>query len=341
MINFRFHLVSLVAVFLALALGVVVGSTVIDRAIVDGLEAQIDRVERNADEQRRENAELRQEVEALRVYAEQVAPSAIDGSLTEVPVAVFGIRGIDEDTTRSAVAMMRQAGGMAPAIFWLEPSLGLVDAADRAAFRDALGVDGGSPDELRAAAFTALAQRVAAGQAGVTTTTPEEASAAAGEPTDATEPTQPADGAGALDTERTLAALVEGGFISVDRAGAPEFDLTAFPGAGARAVVVSGPGAQLAADSVFLPLVDALAEASLLTLAAEVPASGPEGEDAAVVGLVRGGDLGNRVSTVDGIDSVTGRVAVVLALEELGRGEYGHYGLGPGASRQLPEPPAA
>lgn len=57
------------------------------------------------------------------------------------------------------------------------------------------------------------------------------------------------------------------------------------------------------------------------------------------MGLVRGGDLRDQVSTVDGIDSVIGRVAVVLALEELGRGEHGHYGLGPGASRRLPEPP--
>ena len=31
MINFRFHVVSIVAVFLALALGVVMGSTVVDR----------------------------------------------------------------------------------------------------------------------------------------------------------------------------------------------------------------------------------------------------------------------------------------------------------------------
>ena len=36
MINFRFHLVSLIAVFLALALGVVMGATVIDRATSTG-----------------------------------------------------------------------------------------------------------------------------------------------------------------------------------------------------------------------------------------------------------------------------------------------------------------
>ena len=38
MINFRFHVVSLIAIFLALALGVVIGAGVIDRGVVDTLE---------------------------------------------------------------------------------------------------------------------------------------------------------------------------------------------------------------------------------------------------------------------------------------------------------------
>ena len=57
MINFRFHIVSLIAVFLALALGVVMGSTVIDRAIVDGLHDRIDR--RRAERGRRSGPRTR------------------------------------------------------------------------------------------------------------------------------------------------------------------------------------------------------------------------------------------------------------------------------------------
>ena len=65
MINFRFHLVSLVAVFLALALGVVMGSTVIDRAIVDRLSSQIDSVKKRADAERADNRALRDQVKGL------------------------------------------------------------------------------------------------------------------------------------------------------------------------------------------------------------------------------------------------------------------------------------
>ncbi len=42
MINFRFHVVSLIAIFLALALGVVIGAGVIDRGVVDALDSRLD-----------------------------------------------------------------------------------------------------------------------------------------------------------------------------------------------------------------------------------------------------------------------------------------------------------
>ena len=44
MISFRFHVVSITAVFLAIAIGVVVGSTYVDRAIVDNLQHRIETV---------------------------------------------------------------------------------------------------------------------------------------------------------------------------------------------------------------------------------------------------------------------------------------------------------
>ena len=49
MINFRFHVVSLIAIFLALALGVVIGAGVIDRGVVDTLNSRLDRVEAKSD----------------------------------------------------------------------------------------------------------------------------------------------------------------------------------------------------------------------------------------------------------------------------------------------------
>ena len=74
MINFRFHLVSLIAVFLALGLGILVGSTVVDQGIVNRLDAEISSVRkensaREADEQgrsRSENTQLQQFIDDVR-----------------------------------------------------------------------------------------------------------------------------------------------------------------------------------------------------------------------------------------------------------------------------------
>lgn len=325
MINFRFHLVSLIAVFLALALGVVVGSTVIDRAIVDGLEAQIDRVERNAEDQRRENGELRRDIEEVRTLSEQMAPFAIDLTLDGVPVAVFATRGINEDVARGALEAIREAGALAPAIVWLEPVWAVNEAAQREGLRDLLGAPRASADDARELALQELVNRVAAG---------ESAPPPAGVPAAGESP--PAD---------VLSGLAERGFVTVDRAGGPEFDLATYPGGGARVTVVTGRDSEVQAEPVVQGLVQALADASLLTLAVDVSRERTEPETDGdspplAVELIRAdGDLSGRISTVDGADTLAGRVAVVLALDQLGRGEHGHYGRT--GARALPEPSRA
>ena len=45
MVNLRYHVVSLVAVFLALGIGIVMGATVIDRVTVDALNNRVHDVE--------------------------------------------------------------------------------------------------------------------------------------------------------------------------------------------------------------------------------------------------------------------------------------------------------
>jgi hypothetical protein len=55
------------------------------------------------------------------------------------------------------------------------------------------------------------------------------------------------------------------------------------------------------------------------------------------VGLLRNDSaLGAHVSTVDDLDSPMGQAAAVLALDDLGIGRTGHFGVGPGAQRLLP-----
>src|SRR5688572_17579532 len=156
MINFRFHIVSLIAVFLALAIGVVMGATVIDQAIVDGLNARINDVEREANAQRADNNELRTEVERLEDYIDRTDEYAVTGQLEDVPVAVVALRGVDADEVNAAVELARTAGASAPGVLWLEEKWLLPDGETRGQLADLLGEADDDRDTLRETGAIAL-----------------------------------------------------------------------------------------------------------------------------------------------------------------------------------------
>jgi hypothetical protein len=120
---------------------------------------------------------------------------------------------------------------------------------------------------------------------------------------------------------------------------------------GTRVVVVSSSRAEAADGEVALGLARALVTGPLPglpdppvpVLAAEPSADGEDGEDgddpeASFVRALREEDAGDRLSTVDNLDDFAGRLAAVVALQDLGEGRRGHYGDGPGAQRLVPSP---
>jgi hypothetical protein len=334
MINFRFHLVSLVAVFLALALGVVMGSTVIDRAIVDRLSSQIESVRRRSDARRAENEQLRAEQERLRGFIDQVVPQAIGQRLQGVPVAMVAMRGVDGDTVRAAAETLRSAGASVPGVAWIEPLLAAPDQGAEAKLGQAVGVALGPesdppPDAppgtgpvtatapvVVGAALDALGHRLAAGVPAAAATSGKSA---------------PAD---------LLLALSTAGFLAFDTLGGPAVNLATWPARASRLLVIDGSQAKTEASLATLPLVRSASTAGAAVTLAEVfrPTSTVKSRGGVVRG-VRETELGSRVATVDDLEETRGRVALALAVEELGHGRAGHYGEGPGATRQVPEPP--
>jgi hypothetical protein len=316
MINFRFHLVSLVAVFLALALGVVMGSTVIDRAIVDRLSSQIESVRRRSDARRAENEQLKAEREQLRGFIEQVVPVAIGQRLQGVPVAVVAMRGVDGETVRAAAETLRAAGASVPGVAWIEPLLAAADPDTAAKLAQAVGAPTGPGPAMAEVAVDALGHRLATGAAAAGPTTPG----------------RPAPG-------DLLVALVAAGFLAFDTLGGPQVNLAAWPGPASRLLVIDGTQAKTEASTATLPLVRSASAAGAAVALAEV--FRPTGTVKTRGGVVRGvrdaPELASRVATVDDLEETRGRLALALAVEELGLGRAGHYGEGPGASRQLPE----
>lgn len=97
MVDFRYHLVSLVSVFLALALGIILGAGPLQNSIGDTLSGQVDTLRTSRDEARAELAETQEVLEgsesALTIAGEQLLP----GTLTGRNIAIVVLPGASAD----------------------------------------------------------------------------------------------------------------------------------------------------------------------------------------------------------------------------------------------------
>jgi hypothetical protein len=327
-VNLRYHIVSIVAVFLALGIGILMGSTVVDRATVDFLRGRLDGLERARDTARGNAAEIGAERDQLRDLQEQFAVEGraqlVRGHLTDVPVLLVGARGMAREPVEELTGALQEAGARLQGTLWLTGKLGLDQAGDRAAVGQALAAVGrpvteGTADALQRAVVEQLAQELAA----VTAGTP---------------------GASAP----LWAALQDGGLVERDDApeGGPPVPDGQLALPGSRVVVLAGPGAAVPNDRLAVPLASALARARPAAVLAAQAGDPPEAEQEepvapVFVAALRGDDeVKAALASVDNLDSLYGQLAVVLALEDLAAGRtVGHYGVGPGAQRLLPAAP--
>jgi hypothetical protein len=321
MISFRFHVVSITAVFLAIAIGVVVGTTYVDGAVVDGLRNRINSVEDNLDTRREENEQLEDELEDARGYIEATADFAVTDRLTDVPVLLVAVRGVDESVVERTVALARRAGATVPGVAWIETGWSLEDEDARTALAEIVDGDpDDDPEDLWAAAWEAAVEELAAADA-------DPLDGTSGAPT-GTEP-----------TSTVLAALTEGGFLNVDAFGDSTSALTDLAGEGPRVLVLTGPRAQAELAPVVPVLVAAVVDGDLPTVVADVHVEAPEapgrGED---LREVLPEELRERLVLVDHADLLEGQVSAVLALAAVADAQLlgTQYGYGSGAASVLP-----
>ncbi|MGQ0830367.1 MAG: copper transporter [Microthrixaceae bacterium] len=339
MINLRYHIVSITAVFLALGIGLTLGSTFLDRVTVDTLKRQLETVQGRVDDSRARNGVLTDQVSALTerdvALSAELPERLLAGHLDAVPVLVIATRGSDEDLVRSTMQALAGAGARVTGTWWLTDRW-LLDDADHA---DQLAsllelTSTRDPDRLRRVAAIRLAELLNG--------------ASAAPPVDPTaQPVStPPDGEPAL-----VAALKAAGFLDYEAVAGSGERRALLPGASARYVVVSGAlpdsGPQLIAGSLLAEMV-AAGTAPVVAAQGEVDLKAQDGRPASTdarrttfVGALRDGELTRqRLSTVDDLDTAAGLAAVVLALEDLGGGRVGHYGSASSAARLLPAEPA-
>jgi hypothetical protein len=320
MINLRYHIVSLVAVFLALGLGIIMGSTVIDRVTVDALNNNLDDVRRSVGAIREENRKLGDQVKQGQDFAITTRDELLRGHLRNIPVMVVAISGVDRRPVDAVRQALTGAQATMEGTIWFTSKMRLNNDGDVRALATALDIPVGSPDAVRR---QALAKVAAARDTASTDTSPLGALQTAGFLTYEGPP---------ATTTTTGAQSTTGGQPATT--GTIPTSLTSLPLANTRYLVVSGAGAEVGDDVVAVPLVQAYGLASGRVVAAESGVDS-DGGRAVFVGLLRG-DAAGRLSTVDNLESPMGQAAAVLALEDLGVPRYGHYGVGPGAQRVVP-----
>lgn len=304
MIDFRYHLVSLVAVFMALAVGIALGAGPLKDPVDTALGNQ-------TEELRKEKEELRTQVrdlEAQLAFDEELAtisaPPVLDGTLAGRSVLLVSLPGSDQEQLALLKGAAETAGARVTGTVAVQDSY---TAPDQAVILGDLvarlgGGEGETPYERAAAALAAALV------------------------------TESEDAAGQAipSGQALLAALVEIGFLAVE--GTPEQRATlVLTLAGTTPEDNDVAEAQTAA---LLPLVAALDEGG----AGEVLGGpvGSAGERSLIAGVRDSDALSAAISTVDVVTTSSGRTVAVLALVDQGEGLSGQYGTGPGG-----ETPAA
>lgn len=307
MIDFRYHLVSIIAVFLALAVGIVVGTTALNGPVLDGLKTSVSSLTGDKRNLEGHVRDLRTQTTRDDEFVQLMEPVLLRGALAGQRVLLLSTpdapSGLRDDLQKAVVAGgATMAGDVRIRSGLLDPTAtATVDDVVAAVVPGALVLPNGSAADKAATELSAALVK----------------SGAAVSP--------------------AAAQRILGGFTGADLldVSGPVPD-----GSATLVLVVSGaapakPAAdQKDRDQALLALLRAF------DTRAGVLVAGPVGsaEAGGAVGALRASSLEGRVSSVDDADTPQGRVAAVLGLAEQAEGGAGSYGTGRGASATAPVP---
>jgi len=308
-VTLRYHLVSLVAVFLALALGIALGSTSVSQRLLSVVAGDRDNLTQQIDQLTAQRGDLEASQRAANSFAASVAPAVVSGQLDQRKVVLVLASDADPADRDAVRELISHAGGTITGELDLTDAI--VDPARADQIRDLTtrllpagaqlpsATDaGGLAGGLLGSVLLLRGQNGQNGQAA-----PDQAGAA-------------------------LAGLTEAGFIRPGPRPAP-----------AQLAVILTGGAQAGQDA-------AERAATLARLATELDHAGSgavlagrsgAADATGAVGVVRADtSTSSALSTVDDVQTSMGRVATVLALREQAQGRAGRYGDAANAQAAIP-----
>jgi Copper transport outer membrane protein, MctB len=301
-ISFRYHLVSIVAVFLALALGIVVGTTALNGPITKDLRRQKNDVSKQRDALATQVKALQGQVDDAGQFAATYGDQLVAGTLKDQNVIAVVLPGATSDMQDGIAREVNAAGGHISGQVTLTKTY--LDSSHGGAIvslvTTAHPIGWTAPETNDAAALGgSLLSYVLMGHGSQ------------------------------ADLTQVLAQLSELHMVETDGQ-----EITP-----SKTVVVIGHGTldpKEYASQAESALVSALAKAG-----GHVVVAGDEGAatGGGVVATVRSSNTQNAaVSTVDNADNPSGQVSSVLALAGSAKGQVGHYGTAKGADALYPAP---
>ena len=306
MINFRYHVVSLTAVFLALAIGLVVGTAALNGPVADSLRDQVSALSRDNSNFRAQANQYREELNRAQDFATEVAPALLNGKLTGRKLLLVGLPG-SQDYVDLVKSMLTVAGATVTAKVTVQDKF--FDPANNTELLD-LAMQGSQP--------TIPAEGLPVNSDGVETSSALLALALQ----------QRTSEVAADDLTAVLTAYTKQGYIAVDKGAVGGAEAT---------VIVSGlpPVDKDAAKKTqsAVTLATQFAKAKPL-----VVAGNGVGDGNLVSEIRRDPTLVRSISTVDNGSTAQGQVATALAVaERVVQGRVGQYGLSAGAVSLVPK----
>ena len=149
MIDFRYHLVSLISVFVALAVGIVLGAGPLNEPIARGLTQRVQQLQDDRDAKADQLRTAQVGITNRDTFITQMQPGVVADQLGGRSVVLVTLPGFDPDAVKPVTTAITEAGAKVTGRVdvqnaWVDPS----DASAREKAIQALAVGGGRPAGL-------------------------------------------------------------------------------------------------------------------------------------------------------------------------------------------------
>jgi hypothetical protein len=336
-IDFRYHLVSIVAVFLALAVGIVLGSTELRGAAFSALDRTSSALSAKLEAADNQNSALQQQVQGDHQFAQAAEPVLLKHLLDSKRVVIVTTPGAPSSVVNGIKTGLSDAGATVSGQVALSSkfadtsasNLSLLDQLTQQATPSGMTLTNGSPQQqaaqVLAAAMVSKASNSGSGNSKSGNNNGNSGNGNSGN----------GNGNSSIssqDAQTIVSSFSAGQFISV----------TGHPTSGAALAVIVTPatapqdGNSDPVNQAVVALAQEFGQASQATVVTGPSAGSGAGS---AISAVRSSGAANNAATVDNADSVVGQIVAVQALEQQMNGHKpGSFGTQSNANSAGPSP---